>query len=281
MKNLITFIISGFFFIGSTQLIAQEEDQGSRPVRDPFESAVLIDNQTVIVPTAKTLEFDMVHRFGVVENGISDFFGMYAPGANIRLGLTYSVIENLSVGVGFTKLNKYVDFNAKYAILKQTRDWSTPVNLTFFGNIAIDTREEAVFEKDLHRLSSFAEMIIATRFTPNLSVQVTPSFSHFNAVDSAMSNDIIGVGISGRYKISAQSAVIFDFNQPVTTHDDIVDVKPNVGIGVEVSTSSHAFQMFVSTFQGILPQHNMVFSENEFNKGGILLGFNITRLWNF
>ncbi len=267
--------------IGNPLAAQDEEDKGKRPVRAPFESALLIDTQSVIVPTAKTLELDMTHRFGVVENGISDFFGMYAPGANIRLGLTYSLVENLSLGVGFSKLNKYVDFNAKYAILKQTRDWSTPINLTAYGNIAIDTRGSENFEESVHRLSSYVELIVATRIHSKITIQVSPSFSHFNAVDSLLKNDMIGIGVSGRYKFSSQSSVIFGFDQQITSHDGLVDAKPNISLGLEVSTSSHAFQVFVSTFQGILPQHNMTFSENEFSADGILIGFNITRLWNF
>lgn len=268
-------------FIGNPLVAQEEEDKGKRPVRAPFESALLIDNQSVIVPTAKTLEFDMTHRFGVVENGISDFFGLYAPGANIRLGLTYSIVENLSLGVGFSKLNKYVDFNAKYAILKQTRDWSMPINLTAYGNIAIDTRGSENFEEGVHRLSSYVELIIATRINSKLTLQVSPSFSHFNAVDSLLNNDMLGIGVSGRFKFSGQSSIIFGVDKQITSHDGLIDVSPNISLGLEVSTSSHAFQVFVSTFQGILPQHNLTFSENEFGADGILIGFNITRLWNF
>ncbi|MEP1095584.1 MAG: DUF5777 family beta-barrel protein [Cyclobacteriaceae bacterium] len=281
----ILLICSGLLFLGSYQVIAQEEDSGKKPVRAPFESAVLIDNQTVIVPAAKTLEFNMVHRFGTIENGKSDLFGLYAPGANIRLGLTYSLKDNLAVGVGFTKLNKYVDFNLKYAILQQTRDWSMPISLTYYGNMAIDTREKELFEESdnpgIHRLSSFNELIVATRINKRISLQVTPSFSYFNKVELGLNSYIVGVGISGRYKFSPQSSFIFDYNQQVTDHDDVLDVKPNLGFGWEISTSTHAFQIFISSFQGILPQHNMMFNENEFDSEGLLIGFNITRLWNF
>ncbi len=56
-----------------------------------------------------------------MDNGFSDLFGLYAPGANIRMGLNYSVINNLQVGYGLTRLNMYSDFSAKYTILEQTR----------------------------------------------------------------------------------------------------------------------------------------------------------------
>ncbi len=281
------FVICSFFLLmGSFQAIAQEEEKKEkRPARAPFESALLIDNQSVIIPTAKTLEFDMAHRFGTLENGRSDLYGLYAPGANVRLGLTYSLIEKLAVGVGFTKQNKFVDFNVKYGLLQQTRDWSVPVSISYYGNMAIDTRESSFFERSdnetIHRLSSFNQFIIATRFNKQISLQVSPSLSYFNRVEIGMENYVAGVGIGGRYKFSPQSSIIFDFSQQLTDHDEVVDVQPNIGIGWEISTSTHAFQMFVSTFRGILPQYNMVFNGNKFNESGILIGFNMTRLWNF
>jgi len=283
MKTLKTILICSCFFLsGMSQLIAQEEDNTEKqPARAPFESSMLMDNQTVIVPTAKTLQMDLVHRFGVIENGISDFYGLYAPGANVRLGLNYTVIEDLSIGVGYSKLNKYVDFNLKYAILKQTKDWSMPVSMTYYGNVTINGNEPENFEDPLHRLSYFSQLIFATRVGPRLSVQVTPSYSHFNAVDSLMSNDVFGVGINGRYKFSPQMSAIFDYNQQLNTHDGVIDLQPIIAFGFEVSTSSHAFQVFVSTAQGILPQQNMVYNENKFDASGLLIGFNITRLWNF
>jgi hypothetical protein len=262
----------------------QDEETDKRPVRSPFESALLIDNQTIIVPSKGTLEFDMIHRFGTFENGITDLYGIYAPGSNIRLGFTYSVFDNLSVGVGFTKLNKIVDFNLKYNLLQQTRDGSMPISLGYYVNMAVDGREGELFEysnyERIARLSYFHQIMVARRFNSKLSLQAGPNFSYFNRVELGMNNYIVGVSASGRYKLGSTTSVIFDYNQQLTSHDETVDVQPSIGLGVEISTSTHAFQVFVSTFKGILPQQNMVFNENELNGDGILIGFNITRLWN-
>lgn len=285
LKNIM--VLCSLIFLISFNAFSQDDQENGdrRPVRAPFESTLLIDNQTVIVPTAKTLQFDIYHRFGTVENGKSDLFGVYAPGSNIRMGLTYSIIEDLAVGVGFTKLNKFLDFNLKYAILKQTRDWAIPVSITYYGNMAVDNREKQLFEQSenpsIHRLSSFNEVIISTRFNKSFSLQVTPSFSYFNRVEFGMNNYVAGVGVGGRYKFSPQSSIIFDYNQQVTTHDAVVDVQPGISFGWEISTSTHQFHIFATTFRGILPQYNMVFNENKFDDTGILLGFNMTRLWNF
>ena len=90
--------------------------------RPAFESALLGDMQSVVVQTPKTLEWDFQHRFGTLENGIKDFFGIYANGANIRMGLTYTPINRLAVGIGITKNKMALDVNYKYAIFQQTKD---------------------------------------------------------------------------------------------------------------------------------------------------------------
>jgi hypothetical protein len=60
-------------------IFAQEEEEVDKPVRFPFASGYLIDNQTTLVPVPGTLEFVMQHKFGSIENGMSDFFGIYSP----------------------------------------------------------------------------------------------------------------------------------------------------------------------------------------------------------
>ena len=57
--------------------------------------------------------------------------------------------------------------------------------------------------------------------------------------------------------------------------------KPNFGIGIEISTSTHAFQIFAGSSAGIIQQENLHYNQNNFWDGQFLIGFNITRLWSF
>jgi len=300
MKNLIKSIFSILFllvFVLGTSVYAQEEteqteekERDDRPVRAPFESSLLLDNQTVIVPTKGTMQYEIQHRFGTLENGISDFYGMWAP-SNIRMGLGYVPKENIMVGIGATKFNQMIDINYKWNFLKQTRSWSMPVGVSFYGYVGIDTRGKQILEDNFsYRLSYFNELIIATRVNKKLSLQIIPSFTHYNAVDSLYSNDIFAISGSGRYKLTAQTSIILQVDQPITRHDAQVAYDlglaysaplPNISFGVEISTSTHAFQIFLASYQSILYGQNMAYNTNDFLDGQILLGFNITRLWNW
>ena len=90
-KYIIAFILSGLLYSIS---FAQEEEEKDKPVRAPFESGYLIDNQTTMIPIKGTLEYAIQHKFGTMENGLSDVWGIYAPGANVRLGLNYVPVTN-------------------------------------------------------------------------------------------------------------------------------------------------------------------------------------------
>lgn len=259
------------------EVIDEKEDH--RAIRPPFESTWLIDQQTTVVSPAKTLQFDIQHRFGTVENGFEDLFGLFAP-SNIRLAMTYTILENLSVGFGTTKDQRLQDFNLKYAVIKQTRSNKTPVSVTYFGNTTLDSRNGDFFYNTSDRYSFFHQVIISRKFTKDLSVQVAPSLSHFNLQESTMNNDHIAISSGLRYKISPQSSIIANYDQPITKHDS-GNPHPNISFGFEVSTSSHSFQIFAGNYKALVPQYNHVFNSNDFEDGDFLIGFNITRLWNF
>jgi len=55
----------------------------------------------------------------------------------------------------------------------------------------------------------------------------------------------------------------------------------NFSFGVEVSTSTHAFQLYLATANGILLQDVMMYNNNKWENGDFMIGFTITRLWNF
>ena len=146
--------------LATTRVQGQEEEGDKRPARAAFESQLLIDNQTVVIPTKNTLEWDIMHRFGTIDDNVEDLFGLY-DASNIKLAFTYSLLERLNLGFGITKFSKYVDFNAKYLILQQTRDFSMPVSVAYYGNVGINNNDNDNFEKDLHRLSFFNQLLLS------------------------------------------------------------------------------------------------------------------------
>ncbi len=257
-----------------------------RPVRPMFESAYLMDNQSVIVYQKNTLEWAMQHKFGSIENGFDDYFGLWGV-SNIRMGFTYVPINNLAVGYGITQNKMLQDFNIKYAFLQQTRSGRIPLSITYYGNMAIDSRKRddiVYYSKYGDRVSYFHQIILARRVSSKLSVQISPSLSHYNAAPAIVEdgevialreNDHLAISASARYKVVSQGSITVDYNLPITNHPQN-NPKGGFAFGYEISTSSHAFQLYMGQYRGLVPQENNYNNLNtEFQ-----FGFNITKLWS-
>lgn len=280
--KLTTALLVVLFISISTSAQTQRDSLAERPARPAFESSFIINNPSNVLFPKKTLEIQIKHRFGVINSGGNDLFGIWAP-SNIRLGATFAVSDRFTLGFGTTRFNRLQDFSLKAAIFRQTRSNSMPVSVSYYGNFTIDARPKENFASDQDRFSFFNQLIITRRFGPNLSLQVAPSVSHYNLVDENYRNDKIALGIGGRYKISLQTSILVDANLPFTHHLNgakfDADPEPGLAIGVEFSTAGHAFQIFVANYSGIVPQQDTMFNQNDFFKGDILFGFNITRAY--
>lgn len=279
MKTHKTILIIVFLAL-SINLFAQEADslkvKKDKPERAAFQSAWLIDNVTGVVNTKGTLQFDIQHRFGLLNNDKNDAGGLWGP-SNIRLAMSYAISNNISIGLGTTKDYRMQDLNLKVALIRQTRSGKVPVSLTFFGNTAYDARESSYFNKSSDRYSYFSQLLIMRRFSRAISFQVAPSFSHMNIVDPSQSNNLFAIALGGKVNISDKTAIIVDYNQPFGDFSN----NPGLALGIEMSTGSHAFQVFIGNYSHILPQSNYFLNQNKLSDKQFLIGFNINRLWNF
>ena len=299
--------VIGFTQVTDSTAAAEEPAKPARlkPVKNTFESQWIIDNQTVMVPIKKTFEMDIMHRFGTVKNGYDDFWGFFAP-SNIRLGVSYAPIDKLSLGVGITKSNMLWDGSAKYSIIQQTKG-KYPISVTYYGNVSYDTRKDedgSLFRYRSDRVMFYNSLILARKINDKLSVQLAPNISHqnsvygyYNQVDSAtkviareMEHNHWGVGISARYKLTTVTSILVNYDQPLTSAEGFKwlfgkhqtnNPRPNISFGFEFSTGSHAFQLFAGNYSFLSPQRNNLFNKNDYKHGEFLIGFNVTRLWNY
>lgn len=274
-------------------VFAQDETEAKpidKPVYMPFESGMLIDAQSAYIPNAKTLVFTLEHRFGAIGNGIDDLFGLYAP-SNIRLGLNYSLTNDLVVGFGAIKSRNLTDFRLKWNILNQTRANSIPLTISLYGNFAIDGRNADIFGnnyKFMNRYSYFAQIIFAKKLDDLVSLQFATSYSHINRVEQGLEHDKFAISFGGRFKFSAQSAIVFNFDIPLhitkfqeNKDPDAFRPKSNFSLGWEIATGAHVFQIFIAAANSLSPQYNMLYNELQFGTKSMIIGFNITRLWAF
>ena len=261
-------------------------------VKNTFGSNYLIDDQTVMVPIKKTFEFYIMHQFGTVNQGISNFYGVFEQ-ANMQFAMTYVPVKDLQLGFGFGNYNMEVNGNVKYAILKQTKNGSMPVSITYYGLAVMNTTKASTTNYIVNtadRFSYFNQILIARKINEKLSLQAGISMTHYNNVpgyyDSAgkiqsqMQNNNWTFCAGGRYQLSPGTAIIVDFDQPLT-QNAMNNPHPNISFGFEFSTSGHDFQIFAGNYGYTMPTDNTFFNQNDYKQGQFLIGFIISRLWNF
>ena len=187
-----TFLLLAFVVaIASTDLMAQDSSTVTLPVtntksytKNTFGSKYLIDDQTVMVPIKKTFGFYIMHHFGTVNDGISNFFGIFEL-ANMQFAMTYVPVKDLQLGFGFGNYNMEVNGNVKYALLKQTKDGSMPVSITYYGLMVMNTTKASTSNyivTTADRFSYFNQLLIARKINDKLSLQVGIAITHFNNV---------------------------------------------------------------------------------------------------
>lgn len=232
---------------------------------------------------------------------------------NIGLGFTKNT-AGISAGLPPSTITGPLwDGSVKYSIITQTKG-RYPVSVTYYANVAINTKKDedhTVYGEiypsvNFARFTYFHQLLIARKITDKLSVQIAPSVSHHNVVngyfvklnDSTlkikpdMKYDHFAVAISARYKLTNVTSFMINYDQPITVHTSN-NPNPNLSFGLEFNTSNHSFQLFATNYYYLVPQINNLYNSNSPfkytdaasntpKKGGqFLIGFNITRLWNY
>ncbi|PTQ96550.1 hypothetical protein C8P68_10434 [Mucilaginibacter yixingensis] len=254
-----------------------------------FKGTRIINFQSVETPGKHVLEFMIQHRFGQINSGINSLFGL-DNGATIRFGLGYSFNDRLEAGIGRTSYEKLLDSYLKYRLLRQSTDGSMPVSVTLFGSAYCTTQQDPDvvangFNKYAYfgdRLAFCVEPIIARKFSDDFSLQLNPTYIHYNLVEAITDkNNAFALGVAGRYKLTRRMAVTAEYGIRYMSYTASQNYHNTLGIGWEIETGGHVFQMFITNSTGIADPQFMTHTTNSWKNGGISLGFNISRAFNF
>src|ERR1700743_1201126 len=114
-------------------------NKGKTYVTGTFKAEHIVNLQTVESPANGNLNFVIQHRFGTLNSGSYNFFGL--DNATLRLGLDYGITDDLDVGVGRSSYLKTFDGFLKYKILKQTEGRQMPVSVSIIGTVTNFTQD--------------------------------------------------------------------------------------------------------------------------------------------
>lgn len=243
-----------------------------------FKGSRLVNGQTVEAKGKGELEFIFAHRFGAISSGSYNLFGLDL--AYVRLGLEYGITDNFGVGFGRNSVDKTMDGYVRYRFLRQSSGArNMPVTVTAFVNGAIRTSPEQLPAGQIYsdRISYTAQLLIARKFSSNLSLQLMPTIVHRNAVDKTVENNsLIALGAGGRYKITRSLALTSEYYYRMDVKDGN-QFRNSLGLGIDIETGGHVFQLVMTNSQGITERAFIGETTGDFFGGDIHLGFNVTR----
>ncbi|WP_324675907.1 DUF5777 family beta-barrel protein [Hymenobacter sp. GOD-10R] len=248
-------------------------------VQATFKGTRIINGQSVETPGAGTMVFLISHRFGMLNSGAYNFFGL--DQATIRLGLEYGINDRLTVGVGRSSLEKTYDGFVKYRALRQsTGSRAMPVSVTLFASSALTSLKFPDQERPTDsRFAYTYQALIARKFSPSLSLQLMPTLVHRNFVDTrAEQNDVYALGIAGRQKLTKRVALTAEYYYllPGATADRF---RNSLAVGFDIETGGHVFQLHFTNSQGMIEKFFIPQTTGRWLDGDIYFGFNISRVF--
>lgn len=292
---LLSLLFSGIYAVAHAQAdsLLDMLNTGTTSNKDyvsaTFKATRIINGSSVENLGAGVLDFRISHRFGLLNEGAQNFFGL--DDATTRLGLDYGITKWLMIGLGHSTLNKEDDGFVKIKLLRQQKG-GMPVTVSYFGSIGVITGTAAVVDPTLpagdtyyfsNRLSYTHQLLIARKFNNWLSLQLMPTIVHMNLVDSSQySNNTIACGIGGRIKVSRRVAITGEYYYRFNNTDMLVGGLKTYNafsIGVDIETGGHVFQLMLTNSQGQTERTFIGQTTDSWSNGGIHFGFNISRVF--
>ncbi|HQW25384.1 MAG TPA: DUF5777 family beta-barrel protein, partial [Saprospiraceae bacterium] len=236
------------------QAIAQEEqellsllgrEETTEYAAASFKTNRVINLHSLESTTAGVLDVKISHRFGYLNGGIYDLFGL--DESSVRLGADYGVSDRLTIGVGRSSYEKTYDGFIKYKLLRQSTGLKNmPVTMAILGTAAITTLKWADPNRDnlfSSRVAYTTQLIIGRKFSNGFSLQFSPSWVHRNLVaTSAEKNDVIALGFAGRFKLNKRLS--FNAEYIYVPPDQLAEQYTNsLSIGFDIETGGHVFQL--------------------------------------
>lgn len=261
--------------------LAEDSVPKKEIVRNAFKSTRVINGHSMEFLAPGTMDFRILHRFGVVNQGYSNFFGL--DQASMRMGFDFGILQNLMVGVGRSTYKKELDGFIKFAPIRQsTGARSFPVTIAVVAGMTMNTSpwsDTTIKNFYTSRLAYYFQTIIGRKFSNAITLQITPTLVHNNIVPLAsQSNDIYAMGFGGRIKFSKRMAFTWDYFYVVNPMDKALYHNP-LSAGIDIETGGHVFQLHFSNATGMNERAFITETTGQWGEGDIRFGFNLSRVF--
>jgi hypothetical protein len=286
-------------------LVEEDKDASPKQVYATFKTVKICNAQTIETVKKNHLDFRISHRFGNIydanlKNPINEtfqtFFG-FGEVSDVRFSLDYGVTKDLTIGIGRSSMNRLLDGYGKWTFLRQTADFSMPVSVALFSSVGYTHArpfEQPLYSgivkdfetNELHRFNYFSQLIIASKITDWLSLELLPGYMHRNFIherynsnnDAPDENSFFTLGFGGRIKLSKRVSFLGDYFYNFSPYFSNNPSAFNpLALGFEIETGGHVFSLFFTNAGGLIENNFIPYTDNSWTKGQVKFGFTISR----
>lgn len=281
MKKLLVVICLFLSFLSSAQdnlLNMLKDDDHPIQISYLFKGTKVVNGQSVETPAKGVLQFNIQHRFGPINSGSYNLYGL--DFSQVRLSLDYGINNWISAGIARSSSLKTIDASSKIIFKHQVRN-GFPVKIVSHSAVYFKQHPGNLPAIFTNQLSFSNQMLIARKISRNLTIQLSPTLVHYNLVENVApsikheSNDKYSIGFSGRYKVtkrvSLNSEYFYQLNNKLNNNV--------LSLGFDIETGGHIFQLHLSNSPAMIDPEFITQTIGSWFNGDIYFGFNISRVF--
>jgi hypothetical protein len=248
-----------------------------------FKSTRIMNGHSIEKMPPGQLDFRISHRFGRINSGAYEFFGL--DQSNVHFGLEYGIFNWMMIGIGRGTYEKTFDGFAKFTLLRQSSGARfMPVSVSLLSSAALKSVKWADPSRTNYfssRLSYVGQVLIARKISQVFSVQLSPSYVHRNLVATELDpNDLFSLGAGGRMKLTKRISLNAEYyylaNPKKYMSQKVYDP---LSIGFDIETGGHVFQLIFTNSVAMIEKGFIGETTGSWSKGDIHFGFNISRVF--
>ena len=265
------------------KILEQDSQEGVIYTLATFKSTRVMNGHSTQSMPPGQLDFRVSHRFGTLNSGAYNFFGL--DESNIRLGLEYGILKWLMAGIGRGSLEKTFDAFTKFSILKQSTGLKNmPVSLSAVTSVALKTikfPEEPGTNYFTSRMAYTGQILVARKFSQAFSFQLAPTYIHRNFITSNPdARNLYALGAGARLKLSKRVSLNGEYYYLTERGNYQFQQTYNpLSIGFDIETGGHVFQLIFTNSLGMIEKSFIGETTGSWEDGDIHFGFNISRVF--
>jgi hypothetical protein len=269
-------------------LSEMEQSITDNTVTATFKATRILNGHSIERMPQGQLDFRIHHRFGTINSGAYEFWGIDA--AQTQFSLEYGISNWLMAGISRGSYEKTYGGFMKFSLFRQrTGPKGFPVSISYLTEMTIRSQDfpyvDSIQNNDNYpfsaRLAYVHQLLIARKFSNRLSLQISPVVVHYNMVSLASEpNNIFALGIGGRIKLTNRTSFNFEYYPRLKTHGIPSQYSNALSLGFDIETGGHVFQLIFTNTQGMTEKDFIGRTTGKWNKGDIHFGFNISRVFD-